>query len=104
MAGAQRVHIGLLEEDYIPEHGAHIYGTPRDGVGILQVGTLEEHALAIDVYALVCRYFDVAESAKNEVLETLEEGILVSDNEGNIVYTNAAARNLFEEKEPKKKS
>lgn len=48
------------------------------------------------------RIFNVAESAKNEVLETMEAGILVSDNEGNIVYTNAAARNLFEEKEPKK--
>lgn len=34
------------------------------------------------------RYFDVAESAKNEVLETLEEGILVCDEDGHILYAN----------------
>ncbi|MGN1083993.1 MAG: ATP-binding protein [Lachnospiraceae bacterium] len=41
------------------------------------------------------RIFDVAENAKNEVLETMEEGILVCDEEGNIVYTNASVREIF---------
>ncbi|MCH5272502.1 MAG: response regulator [Lachnospiraceae bacterium] len=42
------------------------------------------------------RLFDVAENAKNEILETMEEGILVCDEEGNIVYTNARLREIFQ--------
>ncbi len=43
------------------------------------------------------RIFDVAEYAKNEVLETMEEGILVCDEEGKIVYTNARVREIFQD-------
>lgn len=39
--------------------------------------------------------FDVAESAKNEVLEGLEEGILVCDDEGNALYANTKLRGMF---------
>lgn len=42
------------------------------------------------------RIFDVAEYAKNEVLETMDEGILVCDEEGKIVYTNARVREIFQ--------
>lgn len=34
------------------------------------------------------RFFDVAENAKNDVLETLEEGILVCNDDGHILYEN----------------
>lgn len=43
------------------------------------------------------RIFDVAEYAKNEVLETMEEGILVCDEEGKILYTNARVREMFQD-------
>lgn len=43
------------------------------------------------------RIFDVAEYAKNEVLETMEEGILVCDEEGKAVYTNAKVREIFQD-------
>lgn len=39
--------------------------------------------------------FDVAENAKNEVLEGLEEGILVCDDEGNVLYANTKLRGMF---------
>lgn len=45
------------------------------------------------------RIFDVAENAKNEVLETLEEGILVCDEEGRILYGNRRIREIFNKKE-----
>ena len=44
------------------------------------------------------RYFDVAENAKNEVLETLEEGILVCDEEGHILYSNERMRTILNNK------
>ncbi len=44
------------------------------------------------------RYFDVAESAKNEVLETLEEGILVCDEDGKILYTNERMGEILQRK------
>ena len=47
------------------------------------------------------RYFDVAESAKTEVLETLEEGILVCDEEGHILYRNERMREILNNKEVK---
>lgn len=47
------------------------------------------------------RYFDVAESAKNEVLETLEEGILVCDEDGHILYRNERMREILQNKEVK---
>ena len=47
------------------------------------------------------RYFDVAESAKNEVLETLEEGILVCDEDGHILYSNERMREILKNKEIK---
>jgi len=43
------------------------------------------------------RIFNVAESAKNEVLENMEEGIMVCDEEGHIVYTNAMVREIFKQ-------
>ncbi len=42
------------------------------------------------------RIFDVAENAKNEVLDTLEEGILVCDEEGEIVYENKRIKEIFQ--------
>ncbi|MBQ9767115.1 MAG: response regulator [Lachnospiraceae bacterium] len=48
------------------------------------------------------RIFNVAESAKNEVLESLEEGILVCDEDGSIVYTNATVREIFKNSRLKK--
>ncbi len=47
------------------------------------------------------RYFDVAESAKNEVLETLEEGILVCDEDGHILYRNQRMHEILQNKEIK---
>lgn len=47
------------------------------------------------------RYFDVAESAKTEVLETLEEGILVCDEDGNILYRNERMREILNNKDVK---
>lgn len=47
------------------------------------------------------RYFDVAESAKNEVLETLEEGILVCDEDGHILYKNERMGEILQKKEVK---
>ena len=47
------------------------------------------------------RYFDVAESAKTEVLETLEEGILVCDEDGHILYRNERMREILNNKEVK---
>ncbi len=44
------------------------------------------------------RYFDVAESAKNEVLETLEEGILVCDEDGHILYKNERMNEILQKK------
>lgn len=41
------------------------------------------------------RIFDVAEIAKNDVLENLEEGILVCDEDGNILYTNNSLKMIF---------
>lgn len=43
----------------------------------------------------IFRIFDVAESGKNEVLEGLEEGILVCDEEGNVLYANTKLRGMF---------
>ena len=45
------------------------------------------------------RYFDVAENAKNEVLETLEEGILVCDEDGQVLYSNERMREILNKKE-----
>jgi len=45
------------------------------------------------------RYFDVAESAKNEVLETLEEGILVCDEDGHVLYSNMQMREIMGQNE-----
>lgn len=42
------------------------------------------------------RIFDVAENAKNDVLETMEEGILVCDEDGHIVYANHSMREIFQ--------
>ena len=47
------------------------------------------------------RYFDVAESAKTEVLETLEEGILVCDEDGHILYRNDRMREILNHREVK---
>jgi len=47
------------------------------------------------------RYFDVAENAKNEVLETLEEGILVCDEDGNVLYSNERMREILNQKKVK---
>ncbi|MBQ8799425.1 MAG: response regulator [Lachnospiraceae bacterium] len=47
------------------------------------------------------RYFDVAESAKNEVLETLEEGILVCDEDGRILYKNQQMNEILHNKKVK---
>ena len=47
------------------------------------------------------RYFDVAESAKNEVLETLEEGILVCDEDGRLLYSNERMREILGQKKVK---
>jgi len=47
------------------------------------------------------RYFDVAESAKNEVLETLEEGILVCDEDGHILYRNKRMNGILHGKKIK---
>ncbi len=47
------------------------------------------------------RYFDVAENAKNEVLETLEEGILVCDEDGHILYQNQRMGEILQKKEIK---
>lgn len=44
------------------------------------------------------RYFDVAENAKNEVLETLEEGILVCDEDGHVLYYNQRMQEILEQK------
>ncbi len=41
------------------------------------------------------RIFDVAEIAKNDVLENLEEGILVCDEDGNVLYTNKSMKTIF---------
>ena len=41
------------------------------------------------------RIFDVAENAKNDVLETMEEGILVCDEEGHVVYFNPSMQAIF---------
>lgn len=45
------------------------------------------------------RIFDVAESAKNEVLENLEEGILVCDEDGKVLYTNNSMKEIFADTE-----
>ncbi len=45
------------------------------------------------------RIFDVAEIAKNEVLENLEEGILVCDEDGNVLYTNKSMKDIFADTE-----
>ncbi|MDD6035426.1 MAG: ATP-binding protein [Lachnospiraceae bacterium] len=42
------------------------------------------------------KIFDVAENAKNEVLETMEEGILVCDEEGKIAYSNAKMKEIIQ--------
>ncbi len=47
------------------------------------------------------RYFDVAESAKNEVLETLEEGILVCDEDGRLLYSNERMREILGQRKVK---
>jgi len=47
------------------------------------------------------RYFDVAENAKNEVLETLEEGILVCDEDGHLLYSNERMREILNQKKVK---
>ncbi len=47
------------------------------------------------------RYFDVAENAKNEVLETLEEGILVCNDDGNILYCNKRMHEILHNKKVK---
>ena len=47
------------------------------------------------------RYFDVAENAKNEVLETLEEGILVCDEDGNVLYSNERMREILKQRKVK---
>lgn len=47
------------------------------------------------------RYFDVAESAKNEVLETLEEGILVCDDDGRILYINKTMQEILRNRKVK---
>ena len=47
------------------------------------------------------RYFDVAESAKTEVLEALEEGILVCDEDGRVLYKNARMREILNNRETK---
>lgn len=44
------------------------------------------------------RIFDVAEHAKNEVLETMEEGVLVCDEEGRVVYQNRRIQDIFNKK------
>ena len=53
VAGAHGVHVGLLHHLHIGEHRLDVYGAARDGVCILQVGTLEEHTLAIDIYSAI---------------------------------------------------
>ncbi len=50
------------------------------------------------------RYFDVAENAKNEVLETLEEGILVCDEDGHVLYKNEKMNEILQGKETKELS
>ncbi|MBR2408991.1 MAG: response regulator [Lachnospiraceae bacterium] len=47
------------------------------------------------------RIFDVAENAKNDVLDTMEEGILVCDEEGHFVYQNQKMHEIFCGKELK---
>ena len=47
------------------------------------------------------RYFDVAENAKNEVLGTLEEGILVCDEDGHILYKNKKMNEILRGKKTK---
>lgn len=47
------------------------------------------------------RYFDVAESAKNEVMETLEEGILVCDEDGAVLYSNKRMQQILKDKKIK---
>lgn len=39
--------------------------------------------------------FDVAEYAKNDVLENMEEGVLVCDEEGRVLFTNKKIRSIF---------
>ncbi len=41
------------------------------------------------------RSFDIAESAKDDILETLEEGILVCDEDGSVVYQNKRIKEIF---------
>lgn len=47
------------------------------------------------------RIFDVAENAKNDVLETLEEGILVCNDDGHILYRNKRMREILQYKKVK---
>lgn len=73
------------------------------------VGSLKEYDLI--PFGLFCantffiliifffRIFDVAEIAKNDVLENLEEGVLVCDEDGNVLYTNKRVKDIFADTE-----
>ena len=61
VACTHSVHIALLHQKHVAKHSLHINGTSCHGMCILQVSTLEEYTLAIDIY-LSALYLDVAET------------------------------------------
>jgi len=72
---------------------------------VRMLGTLKEYDLI--PFGLFCsngffiliifffRIFDVAEIAKNDILENLEEGVIVCDEDGKILYSNESAKAIF---------
>ena len=58
---AYGVDVGLLHESHVAEHCLGVDGASVFGMCVLRVDTLEEHALAVDIYK-VARLGDLAET------------------------------------------
>ena len=55
------IDVVLLHQQHVTQHRLHRHGTAVEGVRIVAVRTLEEHALAVDVHQRAA-YFDVSEA------------------------------------------
>ena len=56
VAATHNVHVGLLHDLHVAQHGGHIDGTSVKRVGILRIGTFEEHAASVDVHLAVLQF------------------------------------------------
>ena len=61
MGGTDGIDVVLLHQQHVTQHRLYRHGTAVEGVRIVSVRTLEEHALAVDVYQRAT-HFNVSET------------------------------------------